>query len=80
MKQQDRVRLLLIQRMAVRRPAVLKKLLAMIGDNDNQSIAENAELFEFFQQRSDAAVVVGDLGVIAVPRPGNGFATMEAVR
>src|SRR5512134_3818635 len=52
--------------MPMGRPAVLPKLLAVIGDDDQQRVVQNTELPELADKLLDAMVVVGDLGVVAV--------------
>src|SRR5437870_8499592 len=60
------MRQFLVERLAVRGPAVLPKFLAMIGNHDNERVVQNPKLLQFVDELLQSPVVMKDLTVVPV--------------
>src|SRR5215831_4823576 len=63
------MRQFLVERLSVRGPSMLPEFLAMVRDNHNQGVVENAELLQFPGQLLQAGVVVQNFAVVTVESP-----------
>src|ERR1700680_2307566 len=65
--------------MAMRGPAMIPKLFAVIGDDDNQRIVQDAKLFELGDQQLQTRIGVQDLSVVTVDPPLDEFVGIDAI-